>query len=133
MVACGPYLDLAETAAAGIDAIAYLAKPFATNRAASCPHTFLRNHHLPRGPHRFEYADFCTSAPDFGLPCAPVPCVWPNWDDTPRRGRRGVVAVDPSPERFERQVRSALQIAGRAPPAEQMLVIKSWNEWARGN
>jgi lipopolysaccharide biosynthesis protein len=133
LVACGPYLDLQATAEAGIDAVAYISKPFATDRATSRMRTFLRNHHLRRGPHRFTYADYCTSTPDYDLPCAPVPCVWPNWDDTPRRGRLGVVAVDSNPERFERQVASALTIARRAPEAEQMLVIKSWNEWAEGN
>lgn len=133
LVACGPYLDLKETAAAGFDAVAYIAKPFATDRALSRMRTFLRTHHLLRGPHRFQYADHCTSAPDYDVPCTPVPCVWPNWDDTPRRGRRGVVAVDSTPERFERQIRSALEIARRAPSSEQMLIIKSWNEWAEGN
>jgi len=59
--------------------------------------------------------------------------VWPNWDDTPRRGRRGVVAVNSSPSRFRRQVSSAVDIARRAPEREQIVAIKSWNEWAEGN
>ena len=42
-------------------------------------------------------------------------------------------AVGSSPERFERQVRSAVEMARRAPTSEQMIVVKSWNEWAEGN
>jgi lipopolysaccharide biosynthesis protein len=133
LVACGPFLDPKETAAAGFDAIAYIAKPFVTEHASSRMASFLRSHHLAPGPFRFPYADRCTSVPDADVACTAVPCVWPNWDDTPRRGRRGVVAVGSNPERFESQVRGAVDIARRAPSGEQMVVVKSWNEWAEGN
>ena len=133
LVACGPFLDPVETASQGFDAIVFIEKPFSRPTPISRANTFLRSHHLRRGPNRFEYADFCGSAPPPGLECTAVPCVWPNWDDTPRRQRRGVVAVGSCPERFERQVVGAVEIARRAPEGEQMVTIKSWNEWAEGN
>ncbi len=132
LAACGPFLDPKETAAAGFDAIAYIAKPFA-ERPASQFATYLRTHRLLRGPFRIPYADHCTSDPDPTARCTPLPCVWPNWDDTPRRGRRGVVAVGSNPDRFESQVRDAVAMARRAPAGEQMVLVKSWNEWAEGN
>jgi Glycosyltransferase WbsX len=133
LVASGPFLDPAEMVNAGFDAIAFVEKPFALPTVSSRFTTLLRRFKVLRGPHRFRYADYCTSAPPEPLGCTALPCVWPNWDDTPRRGRRGVVAAGSSPQRFEHQVLGAVDIARRAPEGEQMLVIKSWNEWAEGN
>ena len=44
-----------------------------------------------------------------------------------------MVAVNSTPDRFERQVRSAVDMANRAPESERVVLIKSWNEWAEGN
>ena len=83
--------------------------------------------------------------PSLPLPRCPVPtprpgfgglvypCVYPNWDNTPRSGRRGVVARGATPERFGAHVRRALGLAARQPDGEQVVVVKSWNEWAEGN
>ncbi len=133
LVSCGPFADPAATAAQGFDAMVFIEKPFARPTPWSRFNSLLRNHRLRPGPHRYQYADFCTSSPPRDIACTAVPCVWTNWDDTPRRGRHGVVAVGSSPDRFERQVPGAIDIARRAPQAEQMVVIKSWNEWAEGN
>jgi lipopolysaccharide biosynthesis protein len=59
--------------------------------------------------------------------------VWPNWDNTPRSGRLGRVALHATPERFGAHVRRALQLASNAPLDEQLVMVKSWNEWAEGN
>ena len=61
------------------------------------------------------------------------PCVYPNWDNTPRSGRGGVLATGATPERFANHVRRALEIARALPEGEQVVFIKSWNEWAEGN
>jgi lipopolysaccharide biosynthesis protein len=133
LVACGPFLDLAVMVSAGFDAINFIEKPFAAPTVFSRINSLLHRRHLRRGPLRYRYADYCTSTPPSNLSCTAIPCVWPNWDDTPRRGRRGVVAAGSNPERFEHQIAGAMDIAKRAPDGEQMLVIKSWNEWAEGN
>lgn len=84
------------------------------------------------GPKRYPYADRLPPLPpDVAGPL--FPCVYPNWDNTPRSGRRGVVATGSTPERFEAQVVDAVRIARRLPANEQVVVIKSWNEWAEGN
>jgi len=133
LVSCGPFLDPAVTAAQGFDAIVFIEKPFARPTVTSRANSFLRNHGIRRGPQRYEYADFCGSRPPDDLACTAIPCVWPNWDDTPRRGRRGVVAVGSDPERFRRQVVDAVALARRAPAGEEIVAVKSWNEWAEGN
>lgn len=61
------------------------------------------------------------------------PCVVPNWDNTPRSGRRGVVLEGPDPEKFRVHVRDAIGRLADRPPPERLLWIKSWNEWAEGN
>jgi hypothetical protein len=55
------------------------------------------------------------------------PCLLPNWDNTPRSGRHGLVLHQSTPELFRAQVKRALAAA------PTMLFIKSWNEWAEGN
>jgi hypothetical protein len=44
-----------------------------------------------------------------------------------------VVATGATPERFGLHVRRAIELAHLDPVDEQVLVIKSWNEWAEGN
>jgi len=62
-----------------------------------------------------------------------LPAVYPNWDNTPRSGRLGVVATGATPERFGAHVRRGLELAAALPEPERVLVVKSWNEWAEGN
>jgi lipopolysaccharide biosynthesis protein len=61
------------------------------------------------------------------------PCVMPNWDNTPRSGRRGLVLTGATPAKFSRNVRDAVATLEGRPPGERLLWIKSWNEWAEGN
>ena len=61
------------------------------------------------------------------------PCVAPNWDNTPRAGRRGLVLHGSHPDLFRRNLRQGVERALRLPPQERLLFIKSWNEWAEGN
>lgn len=65
---------------------------------------------------------------------ATYPCILPNWDNTPRSGYRGVVLTDTSPELFEKQIEKAIDyLEDKNDYPEQLLIIKSWNEWAEGN
>jgi lipopolysaccharide biosynthesis protein len=61
------------------------------------------------------------------------PVVLPNWDNTPRSGRNGVVLVGSTPELFRIHLREALTLARENPPHQRILFLKSWNEWAEGN
>ncbi|PSF39562.1 lipopolysaccharide biosynthesis protein [Aphanothece hegewaldii CCALA 016] len=63
------------------------------------------------------------------------PCVFPNWDNTPRSGLNGRVFVGSTPDLFKIHLRTALeQVTNRYSESEKrIIIIKSWNEWAEGN
>jgi hypothetical protein len=61
------------------------------------------------------------------------PVVYPNWDNTPRSGRRGLAITGSTPQTFARHVAQAAATMTERPAQEQLLWIKSWNEWAEGN
>ena len=87
---------------------------------------------LARGPKHYPYPDV-PEDPPAKFTGRLLPAVYPNWDNTPRSGRAGLVATGTSPDRFGAHVRRGLEVAARLPVDEQALVIKSWNEWAEGN
>jgi lipopolysaccharide biosynthesis protein len=61
------------------------------------------------------------------------PCVMPNWDNTPRRGKRGLVIHNSTPDLFRLHVRRALGQVLHKPTEKRVVFVKSWNEWAEGN
>jgi lipopolysaccharide biosynthesis protein len=84
------------------------------------------------GPGRYRYSRDLPSYPR-ALRGVVHPCVYPNWDNTPRSSRRGSVIVDADPARFERHVRQAADRAALNPVGQRLVFVKSWNEWAEGN
>jgi lipopolysaccharide biosynthesis protein len=59
--------------------------------------------------------------------------VMPGWDNTPRRGRRGIVYVGATPAVFRQWLEEVLRgtyLFGR--PGERLVFINGWNEWAEG-
>ena len=115
----------------GFDAAVWYEFPFGRDRA-SVRRDRLMSRGLMRGPRRYPYRDTFPEPPtDLAGPV--FPCVYPNWDNTPRSGRGGVLALDSTPQRFGSQVRRALELVAELPADQQVLMIKSWNEWAEGN
>ncbi len=73
------------------------------------------------------------SAPEHPL----HPCVTPGWDNTARRGGRGLAFHECTPDQYERWLRAVVadlerRTAGQ-PPDERLLFVNAWNEWAEGN
>lgn len=62
-----------------------------------------------------------------------VPCVVPNWDNSPRSGRRSLILTNSNPQAFEKYF--SLSMAEYCTHKENppFVVIKSWNEWGEGN
>lgn len=61
------------------------------------------------------------------------PCVLPGWDNTPRQPDGRVVAItDTSVETYEWWLRRALERAEREHPAQPIVFLNAWNEWAEG-
>lgn len=61
------------------------------------------------------------------------PSAVPNWDNTPRSGRRGLVLHGSTPELFRKHLRAVLQQIQHKPVEHRIVFLKSWNEWAEGN
>lgn len=61
------------------------------------------------------------------------PSIIPNWDHTPRSGKRGSVFVGVTPELFKQHVQDILDELKNKPLNRKIAFLKSWNEWGEGN
>ncbi len=62
-----------------------------------------------------------------------IPVIAPNWDHTPRSGSFGMLLSDPHPKYFKQLSKKAIDVVKDKPVEEQIIIIKSWNEWGEGN
>ena len=62
-----------------------------------------------------------------------IPTIGANWDHTPRSGGKGMVLHDSNPKYFKKVAQKAIDIVKEKPVEEQIVMIKSWNEWGEGN
>lgn len=61
------------------------------------------------------------------------PTVMPDWDHTPRTGKKGVMLYGSTPEKFETITRQIVDDVSGKPFDKRFVFVKSWNEWAEGN
>lgn len=54
-----------------------------------------------------------------------------NYDDTPRRGNKGIIYKGSSPEKFQKYL--SMQIKKSKEENKEFLFINAWNEWGEGN
>lgn len=120
----------AHADADGFDASVYMRLPARVDRWTTLQMRARRKLH-GGGPEVWPYSDSIVDA----MPSGPriQPCIYPNWDNTPRAGRRGLALTGATPERFERNVRAAVARLADRRAEERLLWVKSWNEWAEGN
>ena len=114
----------------GWDAGVYVRFPADTSPPAMLRMKLRRK--LLGGPEVYPYAQAAIPVPD-RLADVCHPCVYPNWDHTPRTGKAGVVLHGSSPEMFDVHLRAAVDNAQGRKTEERLVFIKSWNEWAEGN
>lgn len=62
-----------------------------------------------------------------------APQLLPNWDHTPRSGRRGYLLTGSTPKAFGQLVRQVLDKIAHHTHKPAFIMIKSWNEWGEGN
>ncbi len=90
-----------------------------------------------------EYFNFIYSYPDLvkkqlsrvGNDCdyKKYPCVFPSWDNSPRRKGRSFTAFkDSTPELFETWLRHVNEHFTPYSKDENFIFINAWNEWAEG-
>lgn len=94
----------------------------------------LKSYAMFRPPHVFdyrkEYRHFITNAE---YDKSVLPQLIPQWDHSPRTGGGGNIYTHSSPEYFYKHVKDALRAVRNKPESEQIIILKSWNEWAEGN
>ncbi|WP_455639390.1 glycosyltransferase WbsX family protein [Parabacteroides sp.] len=61
------------------------------------------------------------------------PTIVPNWDHSPRTGRFGGILKNSTPKLFRKHVENAINLISHKSGEHQILMLKSWNEWAEGN
>jgi hypothetical protein len=61
------------------------------------------------------------------------PMILPNWDHTPRSGKKGLVLQNSTPELFQKHINDALDSVADNDDEQKIIFLKSWNEWAEGN
>lgn len=61
------------------------------------------------------------------------PSIMPGWDHTPRSGFEGLVIKNSTPELFQKQVKSIVDLIQHKEYDHRVIFLKSWNEWAEGN
>ena len=62
-----------------------------------------------------------------------IPTIIPQWDHSPRSGLRGTIFVNTSPKYFYENAKMAIEAVDGKPEQEQLIFLKSWNEWGEGN
>ena len=115
----------------GFDAAVHYRYPFERTLTTKVRDRLIARRLAP-GPRRYPYAQ-ALAGPPAGLGGTLFPSVYPNWDNTPRSERRGVVATGSTPDAFAHHLRQAFARASELPSGQQVVMIKSWNEWAEGN
>ena len=62
-----------------------------------------------------------------------LPCIMVGWDNTARRGEKGVVFVNQNKQAFKESLILASKTVEEYLPEEKLIFINAWNEWAEGN
>lgn len=62
-----------------------------------------------------------------------IPTIAPNWDHSPRSGHNAIILKNSTPNLFQKLAEYAIQTVSNKPDEEQIIMIKSWNEWGEGN
>ncbi|HTY13471.1 MAG TPA: glycoside hydrolase family 99-like domain-containing protein [Candidatus Omnitrophota bacterium] len=87
-----------------------------------------------QGPRIFDYKELWPYLFNGGEPSYPsYPCVFPRWDNSPRKGRRGLIVKDSDPYEYRKWLTSAIGKVASRPRDCRLVFINAWNEWAEGN
>lgn len=62
-----------------------------------------------------------------------IACVFPNWDNSARAGKKAMIFKNASPENWKQYLKITLDEVEKNSENPPFIVIKSWNEWAEGN
>jgi len=80
----------------------------------------------------YDYAEIIDSVEGLRSGKRAAPCAFVGWDNTPRRGRKGVIITGGTPQAFGVDLRRCSELARDWDPQEPLVFINAWNEWAEG-
>lgn len=83
-------------------------------------------------PVRLKYSAYVDMSMEAYKMPGTTPCLLPNYDHTPRSGKRGTVLLS-DPEQFGSFFQQVLELERGVKSESPLLFIKSWNEWGEGN
>lgn len=83
---------------------------------------------------QIDYINYLHNYPQYKLRENEYPIIYPDWDSSPRSGEDGWMFHNSSPEKFGELVKKSINIiSNQKNNNDNILLIKSWNEWAEGN
>ena len=95
----------------------------------------LLSYYYRRPPHVYDYKKefhgFINK--DIDKEIDVIPQLYPQWDHSPRTGSKGNIYINSKPGYFEEHVKEAIDAIKDKPEEFQILLLKSWNEWAECN
>lgn len=62
-----------------------------------------------------------------------VPCIAPDFDHSPRSGKRAIMFKNSTPEKWRKLCAETSQVVMSKECKEKLIFIKAWNEWGEGN
>ncbi|MES2796053.1 MAG: glycoside hydrolase family 99-like domain-containing protein [Bacteroidota bacterium] len=62
-----------------------------------------------------------------------IPCVFPNWDNYSRNGKKALIFKNATPQAWEHHLYKAAEELKKNKDNPPFVILKSWNEWAEGN
>lgn len=62
-----------------------------------------------------------------------IQCVFPNWDNSARSGKKSLIFKNATPDFWFEHLSRSVQQLKKNLNNPQIIVFKSWNEWAEGN
>jgi hypothetical protein len=123
----------------GLDAVTpsnhWIAETAIDKKYIKMAKTFLRER-FPRWVplNKYLYSDIIKNFyTDFDEREDAYPQIVPNYDRTPRAGRRAIIYHNSTPELFKKHVQEAVSIVSKKTEEHRILFLRSWNEWAEGN
>lgn len=83
----------------------------------------------------FDYDKFVYKLTDVNVDknIQDIPMLIPNWDHSPRSGRKGLILNNSTPEKFHKHIRQVFNSIKNKPKKKRFVFLKSWNEWGEGN
>jgi len=84
-------------------------------------------------PRRYDYADVVDVALKQTYNIREYPVALPNWDHSPRSGKRAIVLENSTPSLFGKMLKYCIASVSKRPMDDRIVFLKAWNEWAEGN